>query len=344
LPVALVVDELPLVTTVFLAFNRRDQLRESLRRMQDESGYPAERLDLVVVDNASADDTVAMLADEFPAVTVVETGANLGAPGWNAGFRVARGDYVLILDDDAYLPPGTLEAAVRAAREQDAGLVSFSVISSFDEQYRFNDQYRTGLLSYWGCAALVSRAALDALGGYDPNIFIWGNELEFTMRLLDGGFTHLYLPDIAAVHMKEPVVELVWQGSGVQNNCRHWGYVAGKLMRPADAVVAASSLALWTIIEAVARDPNTIKGFLPVFSGFAKGLRHRAPVRPVVSSTYRRNFHTFGWPWRQWRTPADRWRVRRGSESAEAQRDRAHTAYFDQRRRFYPEGRASLRL
>lgn len=334
---------LPLVTAVFLAHNRREALRESLRRMRDDSGYPPDRLELIVVDNASDDGTVDMVRYEYPAVTVVETGANLGAPGWNAGFRIARGDYVLILDDDAYLPPGALETAVREAREQDAGLVSFTVVSSHDETYRFNGEYRTGLLSYWGCAALVSRAALEELGGYDPNIFIWGNELEFTMRLLDRGFAHLYLPDVEAVHMKEPEAP-VREARKVRHNCRHWGYVAGKLMRPYDAVLTVVSLASWTLVEAAAGDRTSLAGFRPVFGGFASGLRNRHPVRAEVSRTYRRNFHSFGRPWRNLRSPAERWRAWRGAQAAEVQRQRPHAAYFDERPRFYPEGRASLRL
>jgi hypothetical protein len=64
----------------------------------------------------------------------------------------------------------------------------------------------------------------------------------------------------------------------------------------------------------------------------------------VVSRTYRRNFPTFGWPWRYWRSPAERWRAWRRAESVEVQRDRTHTLYFDERREFYPVGRASLRL
>lgn len=335
--------ELPSVSAVFLAYNRKDQLRESLRRMLDESGYPAERLEAIVVDNASHDGTAEAIRSEYPAVTVVETGANLGAPGWNAGFKIARGDYVLVLDDDAYLPPGALEKAVRAAQEQDAGLVSFTVVSSYNESYRFTDLYRTGLLSYWGCAALVSRAGLDELGGYDPNIFIWGNELEFTMRLLNKGFLHLYLPNVVAVHMKKPPEDPVRRALGVRYNCRHWGYVAGKLMRPYDAVLTATSLGSWALAEA-ARDRTILKGFLLVFAGLAAGVRNRDPVRPVVSSTYRRNFRSFGWPWRYWRSPAERWRAWRGAESVEVQRARPHAAYFADRRAFYPEGRASLRL
>ena len=340
------VGQLPPVTAVFLAHNRKDELRESLGRMLTESGYPPDRLEVIVVDNASEDGTAEMIRSEYPAVTVVETGANLGAPGWNAGFRIAHGEYILILDDDAYLRPGALAKAVRAAREEDAGLVSFTVVSSYDESFKFNDEYRTGLLSYWGCAALVSRAALDELGGYDPNIFMWANELEFTMRLLDKGFVHLYLPDAVAVHMKEP--NPVWTLRSRRYNFRHWGYVAGKLMRPYDAVLAATSLALWTIMEAVARERMTIKGLMPIVAGFVAGLRNRDPVRAVVSSTYRRNFSTFDWRWRYLRSPAERWRAWRAAESVDGQRQpqrqRPRVAYFDERREFYPEDRASLRL
>jgi GT2 family glycosyltransferase len=339
-----VVGEAPLVSAVYLAYNRKDELRESVRRLLSESGYPPDRLELIVVDNASTDGTAEMIREEFPAVTVIETGANLGAPGWNAGFRVARGDYILILDDDAYPLPGALRCAVEAAREEDAGLVSFTVISSHDESHRFNDEYRTGLLSYWGCAALVSRAALDELDGYDPNIFIWANELEFTMRLLDKGFTHVYLPDAVAVHMKEPNLARGRQARCVRYNCRHWAYTAAKLMRPYDAVRVAASLAFWTVVETVAHDRTTITGFVPIFAGFAAGLRNRDPVRPEVSRTYRRNFHSFDWPWRYWRSPAERWRAWRGVEDADVQRRHHFAEYFGERRAFYPEGRASLRL
>ena len=99
-----------------------------------ESGYPPDRLEVIVVDNASTDGTSAMIRETFPEVKLIETGRNLGAPGWNAGFAVARGDYILILDDDAYLESGGLELAVRAAQRENAGLVSFTVVSSLRQE------------------------------------------------------------------------------------------------------------------------------------------------------------------------------------------------------------------
>jgi GT2 family glycosyltransferase len=334
--------DLPLVSIVFLAYNRKQELRESLRRMIVEGGYPAERLEVIVVDNASDDGAPAMVREEYPHVRLIENEENEGAPGWNAGFRVAAGDYVLILDDDAYLPAGGLEAAVVAAREEHADLVSFIVISSSDESYRFNDEYRTGLLSYWGCAALVSRRALDALGGYDPNIFIWANELEFTMRLLDHGFRHLFLPEVRAVHMKEPTTKFQLQRHRLQS--RHAAYIAGKLMRPRDTLAAVANLVAQAVIDVKAEHPSAIRAVPEVIAGLAEGLRHRQPVRPVVSSAYRQNFGSLTVPWSFMRSPRDRWHALRGMESADAQRARRQAPFFEERRRFYPEGRASLQL
>src|SRR3954454_10421961 len=135
-----------------------------------ESDYPADRFDVIVVDNASDDGSASMVEREFPQVRLIRRPTNCGISGWNDGFAEARGDYVLALDDDCYLPPDGLRQAVAAAEENDADLVSFAVARPGDPDYRFNDGYRTGLLSFWGCAVLMRRSVLERLHGYDPDI------------------------------------------------------------------------------------------------------------------------------------------------------------------------------
>src|SRR4051794_11340034 len=161
------------VTIVFLVFNRREELRESLRWMLTESDYPRELVDVIVVDNASTDGSGAMVREEFPEVELIVRDENVGVSGWNDGLAAARGDYVLALDDDCYLPPDGLRRAVAAAREYEADLVSFKVTSTHDQDYFFSDQYRTGLFSFWGCAVLMAQRVVRELGGYDPRIFVW---------------------------------------------------------------------------------------------------------------------------------------------------------------------------
>ena len=108
--------ELPFVSVVFLAYNRREPLLVSLRKTLVESGYPRARLEVIVVDNASSDGTAEAVAREYPEVCLIRNSQNSGAPGWNRGFSVASGDFVLIVDDDAYLRAGALGSRVRAPR------------------------------------------------------------------------------------------------------------------------------------------------------------------------------------------------------------------------------------
>ena len=197
-------DELPIVTVVLLAFNRREELRTTLAATRDLE-YPPARLETIVVDNASTDGTAAMVAEEFPCVSVVKRSTNVGIAGWNDGLERARGDFVLLLDDDCYLTGDSLRRAVAAAQTHAADLVSFRIRSALDHDHVFQREYEAGLLSFWGCAVLLSRRAAVALGGFDPEIFVWAHEPEFTIRLLDSGLRHLHAPEIDAYHQVAPL-------------------------------------------------------------------------------------------------------------------------------------------
>ena len=296
----------PSVTIVIVVYNRREELRETLRRMLFDSDYDPEQVDIVVVDNASADGSSAMVREEFPQVRLITREDNIGAPAWNDGFAIARGDYVLILDDDCYLLPDGLGRAVAAAEEHRADLVSFKVASTHDPGYVFTEKYRTGLFSFWGCAWLVRRAVLLELGGYDPELFMWANELEFMIRFFDRGHRHLHLPEVVAQHMKAPPsgpARVDYRGYAI--NARHWPYVAAKLLRPRDAVEAFVALFVRVVRDGLREDPVALRALWVTIRGFVHGLRHRAPVRAEVSRFYRLNFETFVSPWRVSRPPAE---------------------------------------
>src|SRR4051794_37832564 len=343
----------PTVTIVFLVHNRRDELRTSLRKMLGESDYPAGRVDAIVVDNASTDGSAAMVREEFPAVRVIERGENVGVSAWNDGFAVARGDWVLALDDDCYLPPDGLRRALAAAGERRADLVSFSVRSSFDPDYRYDlIAYRTGLLTFWGCAALVRREVLHTLGGFDPDVFIWAHELEFMLRFYDRGYRHLHLPEVTAVHMKYP--EGHWTGlvrsAAYVNNARHWAYIAAKHLRARDALEALVALLAVHLRDGLSVDRRALRAARVALAGFARGLRRRGrPGRAGIPRAYRRNFESFASPWWFSRPPRELIRAApreiaralTGREVGEAPpTDRG--GFYDERRRYYPLEAATL--
>lgn len=345
---------LPTVSIVFLVFNRAEELRISLRRMLEDSDYPADRVDVIVVDNASEDGAAEMVRAEFPQVEVVQRTVNVGVSGWNDGFARARGDYVLALDDDCYLPPDGLRRAVAGAAEHAADLVSFGVCSSTDPGHRFDLQYRTGLLSFWGCAVLMRRRVLERLTGYDPGIFVWANELELMLRFYDAGFRHLHAPDIVAVHMKTPSEG--WPHSlttrAYRINAEHFAYIAGKLLAPRDAAEALAALLTNSIRDAIRGDRRALHGFRLSLYGFARGAARRAPVKPRVSRIYRQNFTSFASPWWLSRPPLrflrdlPRALARRATGRGPVPSDHPgrQAEYFAERARYYPASPATLEL
>jgi GT2 family glycosyltransferase len=343
----------PSVSIVFLVFNRRDELRESLRRMLRESGYPRGHIEVIVVDNASTDGSAEMVRNEFQEARVIASDRNVGVSGFNLGLAAATGDWVLALDDDCYLSPDGLGRAIAAAGERQADLVSFKVISTEDPSFAFTDSYKTGLFSFWGCAVLMRRQVIEALGGYDPEIFVWANELDFMLRFFDRGFRHLHLPEVVAHHMKAPPPVDVPSSDADWRphfyNCRHFGYIAAKQLQPRDAAEALVALLVGALITTVRVWRGAAPGIWHTVAGFAHGLRNRRPVGPRVSRFYRHNFESFASPWWFWRSPRERMsrRLNEGEavtdpRVAELKAASRRKRFFLERSRFYPDSDAVL--
>ena len=343
--------EWPSVTLVFLVYNRRDELRTSLRKMLAESDYDPRKVDAVVVDNASTDGSADMVRDEFPQVRLVARDTNVGISGWNDGFAIASGDFVLALDDDCYLPPDGLSRAVAAALHHDADLVSFSVTSTELPDHSFSDDWRGGLLAFWGCAVLMRRGVLDDLRGFDPEIFCWAHEIEFMLRFFDHGYRHLHMPEVTAQHMKRPERwEDGFHAAKYRLNERHVAYIAAKLFRPRDVAGAFVALVASQLRNGIRVDPAAFRGFEDTVRGTVRGLAKREAVRNRdVSRAFRRNFHAYASPWWMSRSPAELLRALPGEVArrqltyhSRPEMGGYKERYYRARADFYPERAATL--
>jgi glycosyltransferase involved in cell wall biosynthesis len=99
------------VSVVIVSFNTRNALRESLQSVDRESS--GLRPEVFVVDNGSADGSPEMVQREFPHVQLTRSTENLGfGAANNLAIEAARGRYVVLLNSDAFLCPGSLRAAV----------------------------------------------------------------------------------------------------------------------------------------------------------------------------------------------------------------------------------------
>jgi GT2 family glycosyltransferase len=104
----------PVVRAVVLNWNGGELLVRAVQALS-QTDWPAERLQVVVVDNDSSDGSELAVEREFPAVEVRRTGANLGFPGNNRALQDLDGvDYVALINNDAFVEPGWLRPLVTA--------------------------------------------------------------------------------------------------------------------------------------------------------------------------------------------------------------------------------------
>ncbi len=214
----------PLVSIVLINWNQPALTADCLRSLL-RCSYPA--VEIIVVDNGSADDSVPRLRDEFPTITILEAGENLGFTGGNnLGLTHATGEFLLLLNNDTEVAVDFLEPMVAAARANpDVGAMS-PRIRFFDHpdtlQYAgahptdmrrgrggwrgWGDQ-DTGqytapeeTLAAHGAAFFIRRSAMEQVGMLDEALFIFYEELDWSRRLRDAGWRILFVPGSVVFH------------------------------------------------------------------------------------------------------------------------------------------------
>ena len=121
----------PLVSVVVLNYNGKIYLERCLSSLLNQT-YPY--VEIILVDNASSDDSVNFVRTRFPAVKIIENEENLGfAAGNNVGIRIAQGKYIVTLNNDTEAHPEWLEHLVRVAESNETIGMCASKVLSFDD-------------------------------------------------------------------------------------------------------------------------------------------------------------------------------------------------------------------
>jgi GT2 family glycosyltransferase len=214
--------DFPLISCIVVNWNRRDLLRACLTSLITDS-YPEK--EIIVVDNGSSDGSVELCAESFPAVRVIRNAINKGfCAANNQGIAVARGEFVALLNNDAEVSPGFLNALLRlfdglpdlgmAAAKivvwEDPGLIDKAGHLIYPDGQnrgrgtgeRDHGQYDRVEEVLWpdGCAALYRKAMLDEIGGFDEDFFAYGDDAELGLRARIAGWKCLYTPHAVVRH------------------------------------------------------------------------------------------------------------------------------------------------
>ncbi len=149
--------------------------------------------EVIVVDNGSTDDSAAYVRAHFPQVTVLALDRNLGfSGGSNAGFRAAKNDVVVLLNNDMRVEPGFLAPLLEGFADPAVFAVSCQIF--FSDPAKIREE--TGLTQgWWQDGALHVRHRADpAITGLFPCFYGGGGSCAFDrLKFLElGGFDHLY--------------------------------------------------------------------------------------------------------------------------------------------------------
>ncbi len=183
----------PLVTVSIVNWNRAGELARTLELLQGLS-YP--RLEILVVDNGSRDGSAALVRRRFAGVRLIALGQNLGIEAHNLNLARARGDYILMLDNDSAPREGALQGMVRAfERDPRLGAVAFRVrLPGGGEQ-----SVGTHCV-FQGCGVGFRTALLRRVGGY-PRGFVFGaEEYDISFRILAAGYRVAWFRRLEVVH------------------------------------------------------------------------------------------------------------------------------------------------
>lgn len=226
------------VSTVIVNYNSGHFLQGAVDSALRQQGV---KTDVIVVDNASSDDSLDFLDSGYDQVTLVRQDKNLGfAKGCNIGTGLARGAYVLFLNPDCVLGEGALAALVDVLEEKsEASIVgpmllnpdgseqaggrrdipspwkTFCMLLRLDalmkEHPRFKSFNHVGretpskpcvVESVSGACMLVRSSALARIGGFDEQYFLHFEDLELCMRMGRNKMPVMFAPQATCTHIK----------------------------------------------------------------------------------------------------------------------------------------------
>lgn len=216
----------PSVSVILVNWNGRNDTLECLHSLAKVSYAP---MHIIMVDNASADDSVDAVKREFPSVEVIPNETNLRfAGGNNIGIKHAleRGsDYILLLNNDTTVDAEFLTELVKAA-DADPGIGMVGAkIYYYDDPKRI--WFAGGRIEWWkgwishiglreedrgqydtaravdyitGCCLLVKRPVIEKIGNLDEQFFMYGEDVDWCLRVCKAGFRLVYEPKAKIWH------------------------------------------------------------------------------------------------------------------------------------------------
>ncbi|MBI3207703.1 MAG: glycosyltransferase family 2 protein [Candidatus Solibacter usitatus] len=219
----------PHFSIIVVNLDRKDLLQAALQSLMRQVNVAAHEAEVVVIDNGSQDGSAEMVEREFSAgpfpVTLIRNSTNKGfCEANNQGIAVARGEFVVLLNNDAEADCGWLRELSQAFHFADGVGMAASKILVWEDPRRIDKaghlifldgqnrgrgsgeldqgQYDTMEEVLWpdGCAAMYRREMLREIGGFDEDFFAYADDAELGLRARIAGWNCVYAPKAVVRH------------------------------------------------------------------------------------------------------------------------------------------------
>jgi GT2 family glycosyltransferase len=279
----------PRVAAVIVTHNRRDEALRTIDRVLTES-RPGH---VIVVDNGSTDGTAEAVRARFPGIDLVPLASNAGAAGRNVGVARARAPYVALCDDDVWWAAGALG---RAAEVFDASprlaVATAQILVGPAERLdpACAIMARTPLpkdpalpgvpvLGFMGGASIVRRRAFVEAGGFEPRLFIGGEEQLLATDLAVAGWGLAYVDALIAHHHPSPRRDSGGRRRLLFRNQLWFTW----MRRPLERVLRYTADAL----RRCAEEPVLLPALSAAAQGWTWAVRRRRVVPPQIEAALR---------------------------------------------------------
>jgi GT2 family glycosyltransferase len=187
--------------------------------------YPASSMEVILVDDASTDSSVAFVREHYPRVRLIEMERNRGfAAAGNTGAAAAQGNLLVMLNNDTEAEPGWLAALAEAAQQYPRAGSIASKMLLFDKRdilhnagdvmgadgiprnrgvwHQDEGQYDNEFVVFGGCGGGVAyrREAWQAAGGFDERLFMYLEDVDLAWRLRLLGWDAVFAPQARLYH------------------------------------------------------------------------------------------------------------------------------------------------
>lgn len=199
-------DNLPFIDLSVVTYNNGKWASQFFKTLKEQD-YPLHKINLIFVDNSSVDETyrtLGALVNEskklFASITL-KMATNIGfGGGHNSAITSGKSEFILISNVDVEFRRDTIINLVSEAINDSSDVACWEVRQIPYEHPKYIDPVTLQVNWSSHCAVLLRREAYQAVGGYDPSIFMYGEDVELSYRFISCGWKLRYVPDAVLVH------------------------------------------------------------------------------------------------------------------------------------------------